>query len=618
MLRYMVITWNPESAANREAAANIYRRINDSYDNWLPALDHDGLYVAYIKPEHVSDAVVHLHNDGGAIFGTIFQSPTMRFPKSPTPMRLMDERHSEHILRTVGRSLIADTWGHYVAVLRYPQTATTVVIRSPASRLPCLCVRRGTVSIFFSNLVDYTSLNPAPLSINWDSITAQVVGGDYLTNETAINEITSVECGEAVECGPSVRTNHVYWDPRGLLESRSIATFGAAKHAIRESAEYCVNAISSAHTDVLVKLSGGLDSSIVLSALTRAPHRPSITTVNYHFRGCGDERRFARIMARKANCQIVERSRNAQLDLRRFLDCNLTVRPVLNFSAPDVEARTNTLAKELGASAIFDGELGDNLFGSQPNPGVLVECAQQNGLGRIFLKSALEYAMLTKQSVWRSLSLGYREARDISAMPDFRIGTEMQRHYGRSGARATILATATAQDYGNQIEERFVHPWLRRSRRIAPGSQRLLLGLITVTSPLYHSPFSNQNDPPQVSPLVSQPLVEIALQIPSYLHCRFGQDRAVARAAFADVLPSEILQRGLGKGGPDLWARDVIEGNATYLREFFLDGVLVKQGIIDRKKVENALSPRIVKSTVIVGDIFAKLYIESWLRAFPR
>jgi hypothetical protein len=34
--------------------------------------------------------------------------------------------------------------------------------------------------------------------------------------------------------------------------------------------------------------------------------------------------------------------------------------------------------------------------------------------------------------------------------------------------------------------------------------------------------------------------------------------------------------------------------------------------------LEIVLSPRVVKSTVVVGDIFAKLYIEAWLRAWQQ
>jgi asparagine synthase (glutamine-hydrolysing) len=106
--------------------------------------------------------------------------------------------------------------------------------------------------------------------------------------------------------------------------------------------------------------------------------------------------------------------------------------------------------------------------------------------------------------------------------------------------------------------------------------------------------------------------------MPAHLHFKFGQDRAAARAAFADVLPPEILLRGLGKGGPGQWLREIIEHNIGFLREFLLDGILVRQRLIDRKKLETVMSPGIANSTVIAGDIFAKLYIETWLRAWQR
>jgi asparagine synthase (glutamine-hydrolysing) len=102
------------------------------------------------------------------------------------------------------------------------------------------------------------------------------------------------------------------------------------------------------------------------------------------------------------------------------------------------------------------------------------------------------------------------------------------------------------------------------------------------------------------------------------LHCKSAQDRAVARTAFANALPTEILNRGLGKGGPDLWAKDVVENNSQFLREFLLEGILARQGLLDRTKLEAVLSPRIAKSSAIVGDIFAKLYIEAWLRKFQQ
>src|ERR1700730_3358183 len=394
------MTWNAESSYDCGSTSDVRHRIQNSSSGWRPALDRPGVYAAYIDHEFSADTAIQLSDRRGVILGTIYQSPEIANTMSPTPIRHLSQRHTEEILQSAGRSLISDCWGHYVSVLYFPEKTTTIVMRSPASRLPCFQLRDGTMNVFFSNLDDCASLKVTPLTINWDSITAQVVGGDYLTNETAIEEITGIECGESVECSSSNCSRHVYWDPRVFLADRSLSSFSDATHAVRHATDYCVSASSSAHSNILVKLSGGLDSSIVLSALSRAPHEPSITAVNFHSRGCGDERRFARIMARRANCEILERPRNDQLDLHRFLDCNRTVRPVLNFSAPDVETRNIALARELNATAIFDGELGDNIFGSHPSPGALVECFRQTGLGRGFLDVAFDYSLLTRQSLW--------------------------------------------------------------------------------------------------------------------------------------------------------------------------------------------------------------------------
>ena len=619
MFRYIVIAWDVKSVSDSDAASRLRRCIqSSSVSRWRPALDRPGIYAACIDQESGVDTTIPVSDRRGVILGTIFRSPGSCHSNQPTPIRSLSGSESEEILRSMGRSLVSDCWGYYVAALHYPESGSAVVLRGPVSPLACFHVELGTLNVFFSHPDDCIDLKITPLSINWDSITAQVMGGDHLTNETAIEEIDSLESGECVECKPDGCSRHVYWDPRSFLEERSPTAFDQATQSIRLATEYCVRALSSRHDRILVKLSGGLDSSIVLSSLSRAPHLPSITAVNYCSRGSGDERRFARSMAGRVNCRLIERPRNQQLDLRRFLDCNRTVRPVLNFSAPDVEARNIALARELNATAIFDGELGDNVFGSHPGPGALVECFRQRGLGPGFLGTAVDYAVLTKQSVWRALALARREALSVRVDPDFSTEREMQRVFGANGARSALLASAEAEEHHRSMGDRFLHPWLKQSRRIAPGSYALLFGLITVLSSTYHSPFSGSHGPIRVSPLVSQPLLEIALRIPTYLHCRFSQDRAVARAAFADVLPPEIVQRGLGKGGPGLWAREVVENNTLFLREFLLDGILVRRRLIDRTKLETVLSPRVVKSTVVVGDIFAKLYIEAWLRAWQQ
>jgi asparagine synthase (glutamine-hydrolysing) len=618
MFRYLIVVGDPRNESDVAAINEVRRRLHQSSIAWQSAVDRPGFYAAYVANESSADFALELHDQRGVIFGKLYPTPDLSGAATPKIVRSVSRDESEEIVRSMGRTLISRYWGHYVVALHYPEKLSALVMRSPVSPLACFHMRLETLSVFFSYFEDCAALRLTAFSVNWDSITAQVIGGDYLTHETAIKEVDAVECGESVECLRGDCIKRVYWNPQTFLADRSLGSFSEATRAIRDSVDYCANAFSIEHHHILVCLSGGLDSSIVLSGLARSSHKPTLTAVNYHSRGCGDERLHARRMAGSVKCRLVEHARNDQLDLRRFYECNLTIRPVLNFSAPDAEARNTALARELNATAIFDGELGDNVFGRNPDPGALLECIRRNGFGRRYLSVAMDYAMMSRQSFWRTLALTRREALSVAEFGDFSALRKLQGYYGLEAASSLMLASAEAERHHASMAERFLHPWLKQLRRLAPDSHKLLFGLIAVTSPARHSPFGRPDDPPQVSPLISQPVVEAALKIPGYLHCRSAQDRAVARTAFADVLPTEILNRGSGKGGPDLWAKDVVERNTEFLREFLLDGVLVRRGLLDRTKVDSALSPRIAKSTAMVGDIFAKLYIEAWVHRFQR
>ncbi len=615
MFRYVIAVGNPQSASSCEALALIRRRIEDLGALWHTAMQQPGFCAAYVRQEFSSGTAIVLPESRGIIFGAMFRSSSGSVAESSGAIRSIPKPLVDRILESKARSLVSDYWGHYVVALLYPENARSIVMRSPVSSVPCHYLQVGSVRVFFSHAADCIALNLTALSINWDCITAQLVAGDYITSETGVNEIRALECGACIECMPHGYAEHSYWDPRPLLVNASLDDFAAAADALAEATQYSASAISSPHQHLLVNLSGGLDSSIVLSTLAKAPHRPKLSAVNYYSHGCGDERRFARAMAEFVDCPLIELPRNDRLDLRsRFDRCNWTVQPVLNFSAPDTEERTIAMAHSLGASAIVDGELGDNIFGNNVSPGALVECLRKRWLGPAFFSAAIDYAQLTRQSLWRTLAQVYAENLDLASHPNFTVARELWRRRTAEAARTTNLASAHAEERYADVADRFVHPWLHRSRLLAPGSHALLLGLITVTSAAYHSPFAGSGDPPRVSPLLNQPLVEVALGIPAYLHCKSGQDRAAARCAFAQRLPAAILRRGRGKGGPNLWARDVIHNNIVYLREFLLDGILMQRRLLDRAKLETALSPHIEKSSALVGDIFAKLYIEAWLR----
>ena len=114
-------------------------------------------------------------------------------------------------------------------------------------------------------------------------------------------------------------------------------------------------------------------------------------------------------------------------------------------------------------------------------------------------------------------------------------------------------------------------------------------------------------------PLLSQPLVELCLRIPTYVLIKNGMDRATARRAFAPDLPPEIVKRR-NKGRIDQHVRNTLDHNLDFVRDVLLNGHLVKQGLLDRRNLELYLSrersPADFQYTEILHE---HLCVEAWL-----
>ena len=115
-------------------------------------------------------------------------------------------------------------------------------------------------------------------------------------------------------------------------------------------------------------------------------------------------------------------------------------------------------------------------------------------------------------------------------------------------------------------------------------------------------------------PLLSQPLVELCLRMPAYLLIRSGRDRAIARRAFASELPETTIKR-TAKGRVDQYVRNIVDANLDFLREFLLDGLLVREGLLNRDNLELYLTKERSPADFQYSEILHEhLCVEAWLR----
>ena len=81
--------------------------------------------------------------------------------------------------------------------------------------------------------------------------------------------------------------------------------------------------------------------------------------------------------------------------------------------------------------------------------------------------------------------------------------------------------------------------------------------------------------------------------------------------------PEQILQRQWKDRAPGFHS-ELLLRNLDLVRELFLDGVLVREGLLDRAAVEAAFAAGPSKSEVLPAEIYRHLDAEVWARYWMR
>lgn len=157
---------------------------------------------------------------------------------------------------------------------------------------------------------------------------------------------------------------------------------------------------------------------------------------------------------------------------------------------------------------------------------------------------------------------------------------------------------------------RFVHPLSRATHGLPIGKSVQLSQLLFPME--YYDPIAREAGPELVNPLLSQPLVELCLRLPTYLLTAGGQPRGLARLAFAHHIPRAIALRR-SKGGMEEHLSAVVAQNRDVVRTLLLEGQLVQRGLIDRRRIEESLSTARQAPAASTAEILTCVGIEAWL-----
>jgi len=599
VFRYVAFVWNDSDAGASNGAARLSARLRASSADWVCVLRRAGLEVFCADVLAGASEPHLLHEDGGVVLGRLFVRGQGEERSVSAPL-MFDAAESSSILASGGRRLVERYWGRYVAFLQGTgaDARKTWILRDPTAALPCFSARLMGVDVYFANMEDFARLDSHVFSVNWPYVVAMLCHARLQVHRTGLNEVSQVLGGECVESCQGRVTRRFYWNALHIATSQVFESAAEATASLRATTRDCVHAWASSYRSIVHLLSGGLDSSIVFACLKDAPLRPQVACLNYHSPGSNtDERDYARLAA--GGSEVIERQRDSALGLEPMLRIRKSPIPTDYFFYLDGGRAEAEVAAERQARAVFSGYGGDQLFYQARARFAAGDYLARHGVGRQLFLVALDAARVDRISVWNVL--GEAATRGLLRRP-WSLQTE-------ATCPTALIRDEAIQDIRRDPD--LVHPWLREPGATPSGK---LWHAYQLLFPMdFYNPLGRQTDPEVVTPLFSQPLLEVALRIPTWLLTLGGWDRAMARRAFQHDVPRAIVTRRT-KGGQEEHAKAILTRNLGFARELLLDGHLVRERILEKGRVEAALSGRPTRVASGNAELYACLSAEAWVR----
>ena len=574
MARFVGFRWTPCVGAKERTARACAARLGR---DWRTLLDWRGVLVL-VHPS--DDDPTTLAHGAGAIFGDTFSAGAGAFNPGSD----------------VGASVSAlarEWWGSYVALVIDRGHDVVRVLRSPDGAVPCYFAALDGVNVFFSDAADFIAMAP-DVEPDLVFLAAFLCYPRVTARRTGLSGVEELAPGEALIFTREARRIEGLWSP---ARQDHILEFEQGMRAVRDAAERAVAPLTAGGARLLHRLSGGFDSSAVLGLLASQVPREAITCVNEFWPGAreGDEREIARTVAGRHGVELVELAMAPErVTYERLASAApFSAKPTLAVLSFADSAAAEGYAS-VDADLLTSGQGGDHVFQRNRAASIAADAVREGLSPQRLLQVALDTAHLTRRSVWGVFETMFSEGVLGRRPPPLRRSAAAQ------VLQQSVLDQALCQ-----------HPWMDCAVKMPPA--RALRVWLLADALGYHDKSAITVRARPFPIVLSQPVVEACLRIPPYIMTQGGRDRALARAAFADLVPAEVERRTL-KGETTRYFAAILAANRAWIADTLSSGYLANCAIIDSGRLTAIARADWREDSLAADGLYSLIAAEAWLQ----
>jgi asparagine synthase (glutamine-hydrolysing) len=517
----------------------------------------------FAAPDNDADTIITLDNNQGILVGKLFDRSTYQ-------KACLSSQVAEKLVRNP-KALLTDFWGRYVGAFYNRQNNTATLVRDPQGLSTLFYVLQSDGVIFANKLSLLYDALSNKRSIDFSYIAEYLLDENHALPTTPFKDIFELLPGIGLTIHrDGSATEQLLWDFE-RLKPTLITKVSDFEEELLGTLQACVKAWVADSTGVCIELSGGLDSSSVMVLTRSVLPDTKIIGINYidSTTSSSNEIEHAQEVAQACDASLLFVDSKDYRLVDRLPSSLRPDKPNIFLLNSCMDQAIYDLANAAGCPVIMNGQGGDHVFLSPPPHNALADYWLEQGL-----KGSLG-TLHTLSSTYRT-SWGTLLYNNLKSLTPWQRSKKILPIINKPIVNPELIKNLKSHTY-------YLHKTVRDFSPAKALQVQLIAHAISQAE-------REQRVYPTVTthPLLSQPIVELALKIPTYQSFGNGFDRVFLRRAVNRIKPLQALWRR-HKGHTTGTMLKHLEQEHAVISELIRNGHCMKNNILDKQLVEKYL-----------------------------